>query len=170
MTTHRVALGRRVSMSLLGIAVIMPVTIAAEGCSHSMPTSGLTSPVSPTSIGLNGQYRGELTITEGDTTCKDCWPAHMILMARLQQSGTEVTGGFNNLTVDFSGGNVKGTVSTATQDTFGIFKARFEPNDLGTLIVFDTKITSPDGGTLVGSFELGDPPFDRGNVTFTRIG
>jgi hypothetical protein len=91
------------------------------------------------------------------------------LIATLRQDGVDVGGSFDMLEVMYSGGYVKGIVAAASNDgTFGTLRARFEPSDLGTLIVFDTKITSPDGASFAGTFVLGD--VWRGNATFTRVG
>jgi hypothetical protein len=90
--------------------------------------------------------------------------------ADLRQNGADVIGDFDLLEVDYSGGDVAGTVDTATgDDSFGTFRAYFSPNDLGTPFVVDTKITSPDGGRFEGTFVFGNGVVGRGNAMFTRV-
>jgi hypothetical protein len=172
---------------LLVTLSLAAVLIVGEGC--DVAKRGPTTPTAPTQAtpppaptppgpapvleGINGRYRGDLIFTERDTTScgQHCWPARFTVMANLHQNGADVTGGFDVMEVIFSGGDVKGSVDTATgDDTVGRFRARLEPNDLGVLIVIDTKITAPDGGRFEGTFIFGYDVVWRGSATFTRIG
>jgi hypothetical protein len=94
----------------------------------------------------------------------------MTVTATLSQNGADVTGDFNILEVIDSGGYVCGTVDTAAESgTFGTFKANFLPDDLGDPFTVDTKITSPDGGRLEGTFVFAGGVVGHGSATFTRV-
>ena len=118
--------------------------------------------------GINGSYQGDLTFTEENTSYG--WPAHLTVTATFNQNGADVTGDFDLLEVMYSGGYVCGTVDTAAEDgTFGTFKARFLPDDLGDPFTVDARMTSSDGGRLEGTFVFADGVVGHGNATFTRI-
>jgi len=119
-------------------------------------------PVPVSENGVNGPYLGHLTFTEENTSYG--WPAHLTVTANLRQNGAVVTGVFNLLEIDYSGGDVKGAVDTAA----GTFTADFWPNDLGTHFAVDTHIVSQNGDRLEGTFVFAEGVVGHGTVTFTR--
>ena len=160
----------RVSIPVLACFVVC----ASYGCADSGRPSPPQSVVAPTPVrspppvpvsgnGINGPYQGDLTFTEEDTSYG--WPAHLTVTAYLRQNGAVVTGNFNLLEIDYSGGDVKGAVDTAA----GTFTADFWPNDLGDHFAVDTHIVSPDGGRLEGTFVFAEGVVGHGTATFTRV-
>ena len=119
--------------------------------------------------GINGPYRGDLIFTEEDKSY-GC-PARLTVVANLQQDGAAVTGDFDLVEVDHSGGFVKGTVDVGGGggDTFGTFRADFLPDDLGDHFAIETKIVSPDSGAFEGTFVFSEGIVGRGSATFTRV-
>ena len=146
------------------------------GCGDSGPSSVVLTPravpnsprVQPAPVnGINGEYRGDLTFTEEDTSYG--WPAHLTVVAYLDQNGNAVTGKFKLLEVDYSGGFVKGTVDLgAGGDPFGAFRADFLPDDLGDHFAIETKIISPDSSRFEGTFVFAEGVVGQGIATFTR--
>jgi hypothetical protein len=113
-------------------------------------------------------YQGDLTFTEEDS--RYGWPAHLTVIANLQQNGTDVIGDFDLLEVPYSGGCVAGTVDPAPNgDVLGGFRADFRPDDLGDDFTIETKITSRDSSRFEGTFIFAGGVVGRGNATFTRV-
>jgi hypothetical protein len=164
-----------------GFAWLFVMVSLAAGCGDTRPTTipptmtpspvpGPTSPPTKSAPGngINGQFRGDLIFTEENTSYG--WPARLTVMANLQQDGAKVTGDFNLIEVDYSGGFVRGTVDIGMSgDSFGTFIADFLPDDLGDHFAIDTKIVSPDSRGFEGTFVFAEGIVGRGNSTFTRV-